>query len=143
MARWAAQGTSAEEAMLVAWKARWKEGSKPAVAQLADDDPTFVDKTLRKHARLTKAESSLLVQARTGVIGLREFLFRRKVPGFNTPYCECGTGKETVELLVVWCPTPPEPLETRAAAMSALTCRSRSTISGVINFVYVSRTWST
>jgi hypothetical protein len=58
---------------------------------------------LKKHEGLTKAQSSLLTQARTGDIGLRDFLFRIKVPKVPTPYYECGKGRETVEHLVVWC----------------------------------------
>ena len=54
-----------------------------------------------------KAQSSLLTQARTGDIGLQDYLFRFKVPGVSTPYCSCGEGRETVEHLVVWCPNPP------------------------------------
>ena len=61
---------------------------------------------MKRHEGLTKAKSSLLTQARTGDIGLRDFLFKVKVPGVATPYCECGEGRETVEHLVVWCPIP-------------------------------------
>ena len=86
--------------------------------RMADEDPPallFTDKALKRHEGLTKAQSSLLTQARTGDIGLQDFLFRAKVPGVNTPYCACGEGKETVEHLVVWCPDPPlqRPWETR------------------------------
>ncbi|EAQ90773.1 hypothetical protein CHGG_02708 [Chaetomium globosum CBS 148.51] len=59
------------------------------------------------HEGLTKAQSSLLSQARIGDIGLRDYLFRVKVPEVRTPYCECGRGRETVEHLVAWCPDPP------------------------------------
>ena len=58
---------------------------------------------------MTRAQSSLLTQARTGAIGLKDFLFRARVPGITTPYCTCGSGRETVEHLVVWCPDPPKP----------------------------------
>jgi hypothetical protein len=77
--------------------------------QPADIIPTFNHKALKKHENLTKAESSLLIQARTGAIGLNDFLFRARVPEISTPHCECGQGKETVEHLVVWCPQPPKP----------------------------------
>ncbi|EAQ84918.1 predicted protein [Chaetomium globosum CBS 148.51] len=53
-----------------------------------------------RHEGLTKAQSSLLSQARIGDIGLRDYLFRVKVPEVRTPYCECGRGRETVEHLV-------------------------------------------
>ena len=92
------------------WKARWERQQEGRPVRLADEDPPdllFTDKALKKHDNLTKAQSSLLTQARTGAIGLRDFLFKVKVPGVATPYCECGEDKETVEHLVVRCPTPP------------------------------------
>ena len=49
-----------------------------------------------------------MIQARTRDIGLREYLFRRKVPEVSTLYyglCE-EEGKETVEHLAIWCPEP-------------------------------------
>jgi exonuclease III len=116
---WASQGSTTEEALEIAWKNRWdaeystrRRGSpdrRLRTTQPADDNPQFSDKTLRVHSCLKKAESSLLVQARTGAIGLRDFLFRTGVRGVATPYCDCGTGRETVEHLVVWCPNPPKP----------------------------------
>lgn len=52
---------------------------------------------------LTKAKSSLLIQARTEVIGLRAFLHRRKVPGVLTPICACGIEKEIFAYIVLNC----------------------------------------
>ena len=78
------------------------------MADLANPIFLFTNRALQKHQGLTKAQSSLLTQARTGAIGLRDFLFRAKVPGVYTPYCDCGQGRETVEHLVVWCSDPPE-----------------------------------
>jgi hypothetical protein len=77
--------------------------------QPADYRPKIDQRALERHKGLTKAESSLLIQARTGAIGLRDFLFRAKVRTISTPYCDCGRGRETVEHLVVWCPQPPKP----------------------------------
>ena len=45
---------------------------------------------LKLHKGLHKAESSILVQARTGKIGLRDFLFKRRVLGFDSLRCDCG-----------------------------------------------------
>ena len=46
----------------------------------------------------------MLVQARTGVIGLREYLFRRHVPGIDSGQCEeCDSGYETPGHLLVAC----------------------------------------
>jgi hypothetical protein len=79
------------------------------VIQPADERPLFADKILKLHKNLTKAKSSLLVQIRTGVVGLKEFLFRIGTRGVATPYCACGTGNETVEHLGIWCPSTSGP----------------------------------
>ena len=79
----------------------------------------FTDRILRIHENLSRARSSLLIQARTGFIGLKDFLFKVKVPGVVTPYCECGMGRETVEHLVVWCSKPPKPRPWRGAEISS------------------------
>ena len=55
-----------------------------------------------------KAKSSALIQARTGKIGLRAFLFERKVPGIATLLCECRTAEETVAHLLEGCSYYPE-----------------------------------
>jgi hypothetical protein len=60
------------------------------------NSPYSLDNVLRLHEGLTKAQSSLLVPARTGAIGLRDFLFKVKAHRVPTPYyCDCGTGKRT------------------------------------------------
>jgi hypothetical protein len=38
----------------------------------------------------------LLIQMRTEKIGLRDHLWRRKVPEFDDPGCDCGEGRQTV-----------------------------------------------
>jgi hypothetical protein len=118
---WSAQGRDSEEALKKAWEARWAQEATqrqqryrarnqalPTV-QPTDFRPKIDQRALERHEGLTKAESSLLTQARTGAIGLKDFLFRARVPGIPTPYCNCGQGRETVEHLVVWCPQPPNP----------------------------------
>ena len=71
------------------------------------EEPGKVKKALSRHLGrhelLRKEESSLLVQARTGRIGLRKFLFQRRVPGIATPLCECGEEEETVQHLLGGC----------------------------------------
>ena len=65
--------------------------------------PTFSYDALKKHHGLRKHESSLLTQIRTGKIGLRAFLFERKVPEVATPRCSCGEAPETAAHLVLDC----------------------------------------
>src|SRR4029077_1982598 len=58
---------------------------------------------LKLHKGLRKAESSLLVQMRTGKIGLRAFLFERQVPDIASPICVCGDGRETATHVAAYC----------------------------------------
>ena len=81
---------------------------RQGLAVLASGTP---GKALKAHNDLTKAESSLLVQARTGKIGLRQFLFQRRVPGVATPLCECGGAEETVAYALEGCFEFPEGLD--------------------------------
>ena len=67
------------------------------------DYPDFNQIALTKHNGLQKYESSLLIQVRTGKIGLRAFLHSRRVPGVTSPGCECGAGRETALHLILEC----------------------------------------
>ena len=60
-------------------------------------------KILEKYHSLSKHESSLLTQIRTGKVGLRAFLFERKVPEVATPRCLCGEAPETAAHLTLDC----------------------------------------
>jgi Reverse transcriptase (RNA-dependent DNA polymerase) len=119
---WGALGETPDEAVTREWKDRFLASQRgrsladiQGQALLRADEPKEVQKALRKHLRrhkkLRKEESSLLVQARTGRIGLRKFLFLRRVPSIATPYCECGGEEETVRHVVDGCITNPEAYE--------------------------------
>jgi hypothetical protein len=45
----------------------------------------------------------MLVQARTGKIGLAKFLYTRKVPGVLSAQCECRGGEETARHMALFC----------------------------------------
>ena len=113
IAHWTRGSADTDKVVEEAWRERWLEGREGrATTRLADSfdhqrETLFNDKTLKRHKGLTKAESSLLVQIRTGAIGLRDFLYKRRVPEVLTSRCECGEGRETAEHLVVWCLAPP------------------------------------
>ena len=89
-------------------------GGPPPTTQTLDPDPGGGDNwklskmpyqsALRLHASLSKAQSSILTQVRTGKIGLVAFLCKRRVPGFPTPACSCGAPWETAKHVVLDCP---------------------------------------
>lgn len=90
------------------WKERWQREVDRSRArhrgraeEPADEPPA--KERLKLHDGLQKAESSLLVQMRTGKIGLRAFLFERRVPDVMTPVCACGDGRETARHVAAYC----------------------------------------
>ena len=93
------------------WRARWAsqtQGRPPRYLgdiQAADLNPTFQDKQpLLKHKQCPKHISSMITQLRTGRVGLRAFLFQRKVPNIITPICSCGEAPETTYHVLLNCP---------------------------------------
>jgi hypothetical protein len=96
-----------EDILWVHWKRRWLQHAgeppdrrrAPAPASRA----IFSYDALKKHKDLRKHESSLLTQIRTGKVGLRAFLFERKVPEVATPRCPCGEAPETAAHLALDC----------------------------------------
>ena len=89
------------------WEAEW-ETYRTAV-QERRKQPTHREgihhgRTQKLHAELAKAESSLVVQMRTGVIGFADFLHRMGVPGYETPGCHCGHMRQTAKHILLFCP---------------------------------------
>lgn len=100
--RWADQdGKSVNRKVYQAWEDRWKEtrGSRAEILELPPDK-----KRLTLHKSLHKAESSILTQILTGKIGLAAFLYRRKVPGVESPNCACGWAEESPKHVLLHCP---------------------------------------
>jgi hypothetical protein len=46
----------------------------------------------------------MLIQLRTGRTGLRHFLNKVRVPGYESEQCDCGTGPETPRHVLLQCP---------------------------------------
>ena len=59
---------------------------------------------MKLHENLTNEQSAITVQMWTGKTGLRQFLYNRKVPGIDSPICECGGGHQTVKHVLFACP---------------------------------------
>jgi hypothetical protein len=99
------------------WKERWKRererdwkrverivqpGTDPGSKAILKDTP-LNEAVLKLYFRLRKAESSVLVQARTGRIGLAKFLYNRKVLGVLTAQCRCRAREETPRHIALFC----------------------------------------
>jgi hypothetical protein len=87
---------------LALWR-KWEElvAAEPTRSYYGVDS-VLHPKGLERHKGLRKAESSILVQMRTGVLGLGTTLSRLQVPG-GTEWCACGQGRETIEHFLIWC----------------------------------------
>jgi hypothetical protein len=96
------------------WTARWADDQRkaervvqpktdPGHRQTVPEDTPPNKGVLKLYAGLRKAESSVLVQASTGRIGLAKFLYNRKVPGILSAQCRCGAGEETPRHMALYC----------------------------------------
>jgi hypothetical protein len=104
-------GTISRKRVLAEWTKRWDEtslaGSGWQVSLAKKGQPKAQNTKL--YSGLEKAESSVAFQARTGRIGLRHFLAKAKVPGFESPECSCRGGLETAEHVLLYCQDQPSP----------------------------------
>jgi len=100
--------------VLQEWESRWqaenrrigrreRQAIEPGNCQVVPTNTPPTKKTLELHTGLRKAESALLVQARTGRIGLAQFLNSRRVPGYETAKCRCLGGHETPRHMTQYC----------------------------------------
>ena len=82
-----------------------------------------------------KAYGSLICQARTGKIGLREFLFLCRVPDVASPMCPCGIDNHNVTHLLTTCvddrSAPLRALGYSSEAAVTAGLRQRSTVLGI------------
>ena len=85
------------------WQGTERRGGGPRRAADKPPKDAFKGQCLEAHGGLTKAQSSVLVQLRTGKIGLGAFLYYRKVPDQFSPICPCGQGPQTPEHLFTQC----------------------------------------
>src|SRR5437773_3493838 len=86
----------------LARSAQWRAGRESELhrkplgyRQPADLDPDSTAGAFNRHLVMWNHESSVLTQLRTGKVGLKGFLFQRRVPEIATPHYHCGSGEET------------------------------------------------
>ena len=84
------------------WKRRWETGIKGAHSRALQPRPNA--KITQIHNGLKKHQSAITVQLRTGKIGLRAFLYRKRVPQIDSPFCLMCNELETVQHVLLRCP---------------------------------------
>ncbi|EKG09000.1 hypothetical protein MPH_14030 [Macrophomina phaseolina MS6] len=89
------------QAVMDEWKQTWRDNERGR--QLFKLVPEPSRKILALHRGTPRAMSSLMVQMRTGKIGLRHFLYQRRVPGVTSGECDCGRGLQTVSHVLYVC----------------------------------------
>lgn len=95
-------GSPIQQAVLRDWQKQYKASRRAKRMDRLDQEPSAA--VLQLHDKLRKAESSVLIQIRTGCIGLAPFLRRMRVPGVESARCQCDTGAETARHVVEECP---------------------------------------
>ena len=83
------------------WASEWASESRGSA--LRKIQPTSSNKTMRLHAKIKRAKTSLITQMRTEKIGLNAFLFSRRVPDIDNDQCECGRARQTARHLLHEC----------------------------------------
>lgn len=105
--------TSGKRRVLADWTARWTKeqrklervvqlGTDPGSCQAVPEDTPPSRRVLNLHVRLRKAESTVLIQTRTGRVGLARFLDTRKVPGVMSAQCRCRAGEQTPQHMTLY-----------------------------------------
>jgi hypothetical protein len=84
------------------------------------------------HKGLLKHESSVLIQLRTGKIGLNSFLHRRRVPDVQSPLCSCGLAPETPCHIAVDCPLTATARDGLAVSLAPRALRSHRDFAAVL-----------
>jgi ribonuclease HI len=83
------------------WEETWRNESRGR--HLYRIAPGLSRGVLKLHQELSKPLSSILVQMRTGRIGLRHYLFSRHVPEIDNDRCQCGQASQTISHVLLNC----------------------------------------
>ena len=89
------------ERLLEEWKKSWQCETRGG--ELRRVMPLPAKGIVQVHKGLPRYLSSILTQLRTGKVGLRDFLFSRRVPQVESPECLCGQGRQTVAHVLLSC----------------------------------------
>ncbi len=82
------------------WQTEWQHETR---GRASFRNAPVPERILQLHEGLSKRQGAILVQLRTERIGLRDFLFRRRVPGILDPMCNCREGRQTEGHVLLTC----------------------------------------
>ena len=95
-------------AILDIWKERWQAAAKKTNRTSATFSGGWETQPLSLYEGLPKHEATAVFLLRTEVLGLNDWLARIGVPGIN-PQCPCGTGRQTLQHILAFCPSQIQP----------------------------------
>jgi ribonuclease HI len=84
------------------WEQDWQTSPHGRAAYELTPGPT--KQVLRIYRGLPRPLSTVIVQMRTGKIGLRYYLYQRGVPDIQDGVCHCGRATQTVRHVLLACP---------------------------------------
>jgi hypothetical protein len=77
---------------------------------------------------IPKHKASILMQARTGCMGMAEFLFRRHVSDVPSPLYSCGKAPETPEHILLYCPETEKNRQNTRKRVAPIALRTRKNL---------------
>jgi ribonuclease HI len=83
------------------WQAQWQQETRGRATFRHTPVPT--PRVLQPHKHFAKRQSAIYTQLRTEKIGMNDFLFKQRVPGFTDPGCDCREGRQTVAHILLQC----------------------------------------
>ncbi|RYC78566.1 hypothetical protein BFJ63_vAg18561 [Fusarium oxysporum f. sp. narcissi] len=86
---------------IMSWERDWISETRGRASFRHTPKPSR--KVVDLHDGLSKKHSALLTQLRTEKIGLKDFLYNRKVPGISSNRCPCGSDRQTVAHVLLRC----------------------------------------
>lgn len=97
------QGENTWRTLQEKWKQKWESYRRAHV----DGPPATADlkakEILKMRSQLPRRETTMATLVRSECIGLRAFLHKRRVPGFDNPACDCGGGRQTAKHTIMFC----------------------------------------
>lgn len=94
------------------WMDEWSEAKKAREEKRGDRvegspptawKPPWRSDGHRLHTGLTRLQSTIATQMRTGHCGLKQYLYKRRIKDVDSPYCECGEGRQDVKHVLLTC----------------------------------------